>query len=80
VFGFVMLFGADSLGPVHVDTLMWGGVFVSLIAALVGLDFALIEGEFDFVGALYTAAKNDRIKAIGLFEGRLAVLIFRPLG
>ena len=45
-----------------------------------GLDFALIEGEFDFAGALYTSAKDDRIKAIGRFEGRLAVLIFRPLG
>jgi uncharacterized protein len=45
-----------------------------------GLDFALVEDGFDFEGASYTPAKEHRMKAIGLFEGRLCVLIFRLLG
>ena len=45
-----------------------------------GLDFALVEDGFDFAGAVYTPAKEDRMKAIGLFEGRPCVLIFRLLG
>lgn len=45
-----------------------------------GLDFALVESAFDFEGALYAATKDDRIKAVGLLEGRICVLIFRPFG
>lgn len=45
-----------------------------------GLDFALAESEFEFESALYTSVANDRVKAIGRFEGRLSVLIFKPLG
>jgi len=45
-----------------------------------GLDFALVEAEFDFASAVYTPAKDGRMKAVGLFEGRASVLIFRLLG
>jgi uncharacterized DUF497 family protein len=45
-----------------------------------GLDFALVEDAFDFAGALYAAANDDRTKAIGQFEDRLSVLIFQQLG
>ena len=45
-----------------------------------GFDFALVESEFDFGSALYTPTIEGRMKAVGLFEGRLSVLIFRPLG
>jgi len=45
-----------------------------------GFDFALVESEFDFGGAVYTPAKDARIKAVGRFEGRLSVLILRALG
>ena len=45
-----------------------------------GIDFAFVEGAFDFAEAFYTAARDDRVKAIGLFDGRVVVLIFRPLG
>jgi uncharacterized protein len=45
-----------------------------------GFDFALVESEFDFENALYTATREGRRKAVGLFEGRLSVLVFRPLG
>jgi hypothetical protein len=44
------------------------------------LDFALVEDAFDFAGALYAAANDDRTKAIGQFEDRLSVLIFQQLG
>jgi uncharacterized DUF497 family protein len=45
-----------------------------------GLDFALVEDAFDFAGALYAAANDDRTKAVGQFEDRLSVLIFQQLG
>ena len=45
-----------------------------------GFDFALVESEFDFVSAFYTASRDGRVKAVGAFEGRLSVLVFRPLG
>ena len=45
-----------------------------------GFDFALVESEFDFADAIFMPTRDGRVKAIGSFEGRLAVLIFRPLG
>lgn len=45
-----------------------------------GLNFALVEEEFDFKTALYTPAREGRMKAIGLFQGRVSVLIFQLLG
>ncbi len=44
VLAFVLLRGADSLGLPVVDTLLWGGVFVSLLTALVGIVFSLPLG------------------------------------
>lgn len=44
VLAFVLLRGAESLGLPIVDTLLWGGVFVSLLAALVGIVFSLPLG------------------------------------
>ncbi len=44
VLAFVLLRGAESLGLPVVDTLLWGGVFVSLVTALVGIVFSLPLG------------------------------------
>ena len=41
---FVLLTGAPSLGLPHVDTILWGGVFVSLLTALVGIVVSLPLG------------------------------------
>jgi uncharacterized DUF497 family protein len=40
----------------------------------------LVEEEFDFETVVYTPAREGRMKAIGLFEGRVSVLIFQLLG
>jgi general L-amino acid transport system permease protein len=44
VLAFVLLHGAEGLGLPLVDTLLWGGVFVSLLTALVGIVFSLPLG------------------------------------
>jgi general L-amino acid transport system permease protein len=44
VLAFALLRGADNLGLPVVDTLLWGGVFVSLLTALVGIVFSLPLG------------------------------------
>jgi general L-amino acid transport system permease protein len=44
VFGFVLLRGAVGLGLPQVDTQLWGGIFVSLLTALVGIVFSLPLG------------------------------------
>ena len=44
VLAFVLLHGAESVGLADVDTLLWGGVFVSLATALVGIVFSLPLG------------------------------------
>jgi general L-amino acid transport system permease protein len=41
---FVLLSGAPALGLPRVDTLLWGGVFVTLLTALVGIVFSLPLG------------------------------------
>lgn len=41
---FILLSGAPSLGLERIDTLLWGGVFVSLVTALVGIVFSLPFG------------------------------------
>ncbi len=41
---FVLLVGAPTLGLPYVGTLLWGGVFVSLVTALVGIVFSLPLG------------------------------------
>ena len=65
VFGFVMLVGADSLGLMHVDTLMWGGVFVSLIAAIVGIVASLP------LGVMLALGRRSQLPAV-----RLASVIY----
>src|SRR5208283_1759672 len=42
--GFVLLHGAPALGLAVVDTSRWGGVMVSLLAALTGIVVALPGG------------------------------------
>ncbi len=44
IFAFALLHGVEGLGLRVVDTLLWGGVFVSLAAALVGIVFSLPLG------------------------------------
>lgn len=41
---FILLYGAPSLGLPRVETNLWGGVFVSLLVALVGIVFSLPLG------------------------------------
>jgi general L-amino acid transport system permease protein len=50
VFAFVLLHGAQNLGLPVVDTLLWGGIFVSLLTALVGIVFSLPLGVFLALG------------------------------
>ena len=50
VFAFVLLHGSQSLGLPVVDTLLWGGIFVSLLTALVGIVFSLPLGVFLALG------------------------------
>jgi len=44
IVAFILLSGWESLGLPHVDTLLWGGVFVTLVTALVGIVFSLPLG------------------------------------
>jgi len=44
ILGFILLRGSDWLGPPVVETVLWGGVFVSLLTALVGIVFSLPLG------------------------------------
>ncbi len=44
IVGFVLLHGAASLRLPLVDSQLWGGVFVSLLTALVGIVFSLPLG------------------------------------
>ncbi len=44
VVAFILLVGAPTLGLPRVDTILWGGVFVSLLTALVGIVVSLPLG------------------------------------
>ncbi|WP_091685898.1 amino acid ABC transporter permease [Methylocapsa palsarum] len=44
IVGFVLLHGSPALGLARVDTDLWGGVFVSLLVATVGIVFSLPLG------------------------------------
>jgi general L-amino acid transport system permease protein len=44
VLAVVLLHGAEGLGLAEVDSLLWGGAFVSLVTALVGIVFSLPIG------------------------------------
>ena len=47
----MLLHGAASFGLPQVDTLLWGGVFVSLLTALIGIVFSLPIGVLLALGA-----------------------------
>ncbi len=62
---FLLLSGAPSLGLPRVDTLLWGGVFVSLITALVGIVVSLP------LGVLLALGRRSEMPVV-----RLASVIF----
>ncbi len=62
---FVLLRGSESLGLPRVDTLLWGGVFVTLVAALVGIVFSLP------LGVLLALGRRSELPIV-----RLACVIF----
>ena len=45
-----------------------------------GLDFALIESDFDFDKARQERAGPKRLKAVGKLKGKIVVVIFAALG
>jgi len=65
IVSFVLLVGAPSLDLPHVDTLMWGGIFVSLVTALVGIVVSLP------LGVLLALGRRSDLPAV-----RLASVIF----
>ena len=65
VLAFLLLSGAPSLGLPRVDTLLWGGVFVSLITALVGIVVSLP------LGVLLALGRRSELPVV-----RLASVIF----
>jgi general L-amino acid transport system permease protein len=62
---FVLLDGWERLGLPHVDTLLWGGVFVTLVSALVGIVFSLP------LGVLLALGRRSRLPVV-----RLASVVF----
>lgn len=58
VLAFVLLRGVDSLGLPLVDTLLWGGVFVSLLTALVGIVVSLP------LGVLLALGRRSRLPVV----------------
>jgi general L-amino acid transport system permease protein len=44
IVAFLLLYGAPALGLAHVETHLWGGIFVSLLVALVGIVVSLPLG------------------------------------
>ena len=65
ILGFVLLVGAPSLGLPKVDTLLWGGVFVSLLTALVGIVVSLP------LGVLLALGRRSQLPVV-----RLACVLF----
>jgi general L-amino acid transport system permease protein len=65
IVAFVLLDGWESLGLSHVDTLLWGGVFVTLVTALVGIVFSLP------LGVLLALGRRSHLPVV-----RLASVIF----
>jgi uncharacterized protein len=45
-----------------------------------GLDFAEIEGGFDFDGAVIFVSRAKRFKAIGSLHGKAVAVVFARLG
>jgi general L-amino acid transport system permease protein len=62
---FFLLRGSSTLGLPYVDTLLWGGILVSLITALVGIVFSLP------LGVLLALGRRSRMPVV-----RLASVLF----
>lgn len=58
ILAFVLLRGVDSFGLPVVDTLVWGGVFVSLLTALVGIVVSLP------LGVLLALGRRSRLPVV----------------
>jgi general L-amino acid transport system permease protein len=57
---FILLYGAPILGLVTVETHLWGGIFVSLLVALVGIVVSLP------VGVLLALGRRSRLPVLSL--------------
>ncbi len=60
ILAYLLLRGADRLGLPIVDTVLWGGIFVSLLTALVGIVFSLP------LGVLLALGRRSRLPAVKL--------------
>jgi general L-amino acid transport system permease protein len=60
ILAFVLLRGVESLGLPVVDTVLWGGIFVSLLTALVGIVFSLP------LGVLLALGRRSRLPVVKL--------------
>jgi len=58
ILAFVLLHGSTALGLPIVDTALWGGVFVSLLTALVGIVFSLP------LGVLLALGRRSRLPVV----------------
>jgi general L-amino acid transport system permease protein len=65
VLAFILLRGSATLGLPVVDTLLWGGIFVSLMTAVVGIVFSLP------IGVLLALGRRSSLPVV-----RLASIIF----
>ena len=65
IVSFFLLVGAPALGLPQVDTLLWGGIFVSLVTALVGIVVSLP------LGVLLALGRRSQLPVV-----RLASVIF----
>jgi general L-amino acid transport system permease protein len=61
VLAFILLYGISALGLPQVPTHLWGGIFVSLLVALVGMVFSLPGG------VLLALGRRSRLPAVRLF-------------
>jgi len=57
---FVLLYGVPALGLVRVETNLWGGIFVSLLVALVGIVVSLP------IGILLALGRRSRLPVLSL--------------
>jgi general L-amino acid transport system permease protein len=67
VLAFVLLYGMPALGLPQVPTHLWGGIFVSLLVALVGMVFSLPGGVLLALGRR-SRLPAVRIASIGFIE------------
>ncbi|MEA2858894.1 MAG: ral L-amino acid transport system permease protein [Methylobacteriaceae bacterium] len=67
ILAFVLLYGVPALGLPQVPTNLWGGVFVSLLVALVGMVFSLPGGVLLALGRR-SRLPAVRIASIGFIE------------